>query len=135
MKKNCLKYQRLMNDSIQNKPNQRSTGGRNERRDNGKKNNTANRTGISRKAGEAGIFVEAIMNGFRVKLLVDTGATLSIISPDVLHAVLNDPSPIFDQVDKPILMADRTALKVEGSVLMSLSISGQEFRQIEVCSG
>ena len=88
-----------MNDSIQNKPNQRSTGGRNERRDDGKKNNTANRTGISRKA---------IMNGLRVKLLVDTGATLSIISPDVLHAVLNDPSPIFDQVDKPILMADRT---------------------------
>ena len=45
VKKNCL------NVSIQNKPNQRSTGGRNERRDDGKKNNTANRTGISRKAG------------------------------------------------------------------------------------
>ena len=34
-----------MNDSIQNRPNQRSTGGRNERRDDGKKNNTANRPG------------------------------------------------------------------------------------------
>ena len=68
------------------------------------------------------------MNGFRVMLLVDSGATLSIISPDVLHAVLNNPSPILARVDTPILMADRTALKVQGSVLMSLSISGLVFR-------
>ena len=93
-----------MNGSVLNNPNQRSTGERNERRNDRKKNNTANRTGISRKPGEAGIFVEAIMNGFRVKLLVDTGATLSIISPDVLHAVLNDPSPILAQVDQPTLI-------------------------------
>ena len=47
----------MMNDSVQNNPNQRLTG-KNERRDDGKKNNTANRTGISRKAGEAGIFIK-----------------------------------------------------------------------------
>ena len=29
------------------------------------------------------LFIEAIMNDFRVKLLVETSATLSIISPDV----------------------------------------------------
>ena len=57
VKKNCLKYQIMMNDSVQNNPNQRLTG-KNERRDDGKKNNTANRTGISRKAGEAGIFIK-----------------------------------------------------------------------------
>ena len=75
------------------------------------------------------MFVEAIMNGFRVKLLVDTVATLSIISPDALHAVLDDQSPIFAQVDQPFLMADRTALNLEGPVLMSLSISGLVFSQ------
>ena len=62
------------------------------------------------------MFIEAIMNDFRVKLLVDTGSILSIISPDVLHAVINDPNPILAQGDQPILMADRTALKVDGSV-------------------
>ena len=56
----------MMNGSVQNNPNQRSTSERNERRKDGKKNNTANLTGISRKAGEAGIIVEAIMKMFRV---------------------------------------------------------------------
>ena len=51
------------------------------------------------------------MNDFRVKLLVDTGSILSIISPEI-----NDPNPILAQDDQPILMADRTALKVDGSV-------------------
>ena len=56
------------------------------------------------------------MNDFRVKLLVDTGSILSIISPDVLHTVINDPNPILAQDDQPNLMADRTALKLDGSV-------------------
>jgi hypothetical protein len=31
-----------------------------------------NRTGVSRRAGEAGIFVDAVINGNKVKLLIDT---------------------------------------------------------------
>jgi hypothetical protein len=63
------------------------------------------------------------MNGFWVKLLVDTGATLSIISSDILYSILNDPNPTLAPIDQPILMADRTALKVEGSILMPLTVS------------
>ena len=36
VKKNCFKYQRMMNGSVQNNPNQRSTGERNEHRNDGK---------------------------------------------------------------------------------------------------
>jgi hypothetical protein len=69
------------------------------------------------------------MNGFRVKLLVDTGATLSIISPDILYAILNDPNPTLAPIDQPILMADRTALKVEGFISMPLMVSNLVFNQ------
>jgi hypothetical protein len=43
-----------------------------------------------------------------VELLVDNGATLSIISPDMLCSILNDPNPALAQINQPILMADRT---------------------------
>jgi hypothetical protein len=85
MKKDCFHYKRLIEGKEHTGPQQKSTSQRKNSKDAEEKENfSANRTGVSRKAGEAGIFVEAIMNGFRVKLLVDTGATLSIISPDVL---------------------------------------------------
>jgi hypothetical protein len=63
------------------------------------------------------------MNGFRVKLLVDTGTTLSITSPDVLYSILNDPKSTLAQIDQSILMADHTALKVKGSISMPLTVS------------
>jgi hypothetical protein len=69
------------------------------------------------------------MNGFRVKLLVDTGATLSIISPDILYSILNDPNPTLAPIDQTILMADRTALKLEGSISMPLTVANLVFNQ------
>jgi hypothetical protein len=81
MKKDCFHYKRLIEGKGHSVPKQRSSSDKTNPKDEGeKKNFSANRTGVSQKAGEAGIFVEAIMNGFWVKLLVDTGATLSIIS-------------------------------------------------------
>jgi hypothetical protein len=67
-------------------------------------NKDINQTGVSRRAGEAGIFVDAVINGNKVKLLIDTGATVSIISPDILHAVIGDPRPMLSEV-KDILHA------------------------------
>jgi hypothetical protein len=63
------------------------------------------------------------MNGFRVKLLVDTRPTLSIISKDISYSILNDPNPTLAPIDQPILMADHTAFKVEGSISMPLTVS------------
>jgi hypothetical protein len=130
MKKDCFHYKRLIEGKGHTGSQQKSTSQRKNSKDAGeKKNFSANRRGVSRKAGEAGIFVEAIMNGFRVKLLVDTGATLSIISPDILYSILNDPNPTLAPVDQPILMAECTALKVEGSISMPLMVSNLVFNQ------
>jgi hypothetical protein len=77
MKKDYLHYKRLIEGKGHTVPQQSLNSNKKNPKDAGEKNNfSANRTGVSRKAGEAGIFVEAIMNGFRVKLRVDTGATL-----------------------------------------------------------
>jgi hypothetical protein len=126
MKKDCFHYKRLIEGKGHIGSQQKSTSQRKNSKDaEEKKNFSANRTVVSRKAGEAGLFVEAIMNGFRVKLLVDTGAILSIISPDILYSILNDPNPILAPIDQPILMA----LKVEGSISMPLTVSNLVFNQ------
>jgi hypothetical protein len=127
MKKDCFHYKKLIEGKGHTGSQQKSTSQRKNSKDAGEKKFSANRTGISRKAGEARIFVEAIMNGFRVKLLVDTGATLSVISPDILYSILNDPNPTLAQIDQPILMADHTALKVKGSISMPLTVSNLVF--------
>ena len=54
------------------------------------------RTGVSRKASEASIFVDATINGSRVKCLIDTGATVSMISPRILHSVMKDSQIALD---------------------------------------
>ena len=94
------------------------------------------RTGVSRKAGEAGIFVDAIINGSRVKFLIDTGATVSIISPRILHLDMKDSQIVLDKVNQKVLTADGTALKVEGSNSIAFLLSGltvnQKFTVIDV---
>jgi hypothetical protein len=129
MKNDCFHYKRLIEGKGHSVPQQRSSFDKKNLKDAEEKNFSANRTGVSRKAGKAGIFVEAIMNGFRVILLVDTGSTLSIISPNVLYSILNDPKPTLAQIDQPILMADRTALKVQSSISMTLTVSNLVFNQ------
>jgi hypothetical protein len=65
------------------------------------------RTGVSRRAGQTVIFVDAV-----IKLFKDTGATVSIISPDTLHSVTGDPKPILSEVNQEVLTEDGSALKV-----------------------
>jgi hypothetical protein len=64
-----------------------------------KANNNSNRIGVSRRVGEAGMSVNSVVNGTKVKLLIDTGATcmVSIISPDILHFVIGDPKPMLSE--------------------------------------
>jgi hypothetical protein len=69
-------------------------------------NKDTNPTGVSRRAGEAGIFVDAVINGNKVKLLIDTGATVSINSPDILNSVISDPQPILNEVKQDTRAAD-----------------------------
>ena len=70
VKKNCFAYQNMQKKSGSKERDESTIQG---------KDKDASRTGVSRKAGEAGIFVNATMNGSKVKLLIDTGATVSII--------------------------------------------------------
>jgi hypothetical protein len=93
-------------------------------------NKGKNRNGVSRRAGEAGIFVDAVINGSKVKLLIDTGATVSIISPDILHSVIDDPRPMLTEVKQEVLTADGSAMKVEGSISISFMMSNIKLSQL-----
>lgn len=75
------------------------------------------------------VFFYASLNGYKVKLLIDTGATLSIISPDILNTVVERTNQNLAKVTQPILTADGTAMKVEGSIIIPLTISSLSFNQ------
>jgi hypothetical protein len=102
---------------------------RDEKQKEAKKKDT-NRTGVSRRAGEVGMSVDAVINGNRVKLLIDTGVTVRIISPDTLHCMIGDPKPMLSEVKQEVLTADGSAMKVEGSISISFLVTNMKFSQL-----
>lgn len=76
------------------------------------KKSAAGRSGITYKVGEAGMFLHLMMNGKIVKLLVDSGATLSILSPDVLNSVCFGNSQLV-RLSNPIVTANGSPLKTD----------------------
>ena len=80
--------------------------------------------------------MDATINGSRIKFLIDTGATVSIISPRILHSVMKDSQIALDKVNQKVLTADGTARYVEESISIAFLLSGltvnQKFTVIDV---
>ena len=82
------------------------------------------------KAGQGGLFVKADMYGYTVNFLIDTGATVSLVAPNIYHlcaAQLGKPA-VIDELGKPILTADMTPLKVKGTTKLSFAVKGMSFQ-------
>lgn len=77
------------------------------------------------KAGESGIFIEVGLYDKQLRFLVDTGATVTIVSKCMIADVLSD-KPL-SKLSTDILIADGTPLKVYGTQEVQFSVQGMLF--------
>lgn len=77
---------------------------------------------------ESGLFIKAIVNDTQCNLLVDTGATLTILS-DQLYAETNQSGRIgLSPITQKIVGADGAPLTVQGKGLFYIKLGSQEFK-------
>lgn len=84
------------------------------------KNSVFNKLGISHQKNEAGMFIIAVMNDQHVKLLLDTGATISILGTHVYEKI--NPSLELDVPANDVLCASGTKLQVRGKTTVALTL-------------
>ena len=78
--------------------------------------------GVSSAAQEAGMYVEADIHQVKCKLLVDTGATVSIVSNDIYQKIPDVARPTLTSTNQEVLTASGDKLKIlgRGNFLMRL---------------
>ncbi|XP_033739317.1 uncharacterized protein LOC117326704 [Pecten maximus] len=70
--------------------------------------------GVSSAAQEAGLYINAEVQHTKVKLLVDTGATVTILSQESYEKIPEERRPKLKEVKKDIMAANGSELKVLG---------------------
>ena len=68
--------------------------------------------GVSSAAQEAGMYVKADIHQVKCKLLVDTGATVSIVSNDMYQKIPDVARPILTSTNQEVLTASGDRLKI-----------------------
>ncbi|XP_033761565.1 uncharacterized protein LOC117343329 [Pecten maximus] len=85
---------------------------------------------VSHSAGvsaacDAGIYIQTTIKGIEVKLLVDTGSTVTIVSRDVFDRIREDDRPSMENMDKLIKTANGSRLEVVGAGVLSFSLGAR----------
>ena len=78
---------------------------------------------VANQTGQSGLFVQAFVNNRNAKLLMDTGASLSIVAPHVV------PDIKVDEHVPDIFVADGSPLKIKGTATLSITIDGDTMQQ------
>jgi predicted aspartyl protease len=130
MKRQCKKYLALLDyqRQAQKHPRRQSDMTCKDNKDRHQGNLTQLSCGASEaihKAGDSGIFIEVKLGEKSLEFLVDTGATVTILSKDVLADICAD-RPL-QQLTTDVLIADGTPLKVYGSKGVKFSIQDMVF--------
>ena len=78
--------------------------------------------GVSSAPQEAGMYVEADIHQVKCKLLVDTGATVSIVSNDIYQKIPDVARPTLTSINQEVLTVSGDKLKIlgRGNFLMRL---------------
>ena len=83
---------------------------------------------IMSKCDQAGIFVEADIGGEYAKLLLDTGATVSLIAPHIVQRLTgNNAESQLEQIDAKIFIADGSPLNISGITPVAFKIADMGF--------
>ncbi|XP_065923756.1 uncharacterized protein [Magallana gigas] len=119
IRKDCKGYRdnRLReNSTISSESGNRRYGRRAEANSNqmqNKTNGTAS-IGANTVGSDAGLFLKMEICGVVAKLLVDTGATLTLISTDLLSKVSDNDKPVLKDMKRQILDAGGNCLRIRG---------------------
>ena len=88
------------------------------------KNSEDQRSGsisVSRLTNAAGMFIKAKVNGLNANMLVDTGATVTLVSIKLFE---NMTSPVMTEMKREILTASGSKLTVLGKTIIDIDING-----------
>jgi predicted aspartyl protease len=88
------------------------------------KNNEDQRSGsigVSRLANEAGMFIKTRVNGLNAIMLVDTGATVTLISIKLFESMA---SPVMTEMTRDIIAASGSKLNVLGKTIIDIDVNG-----------
>ena len=78
---------------------------------------------------ESGLYVKALVGGMETSLLVDTGATISLLSRVLFEALLQDQSYELKGVCEPVSSANGTPIDVIGQTEVCVVIGESKFQQ------
>jgi predicted aspartyl protease len=78
------------------------------------------------KAGESGMFVKVEINGKVLEFLVDTGATITLVSRNSSEDIVDSGS--LKPLNSDVMIADGTSLNVYGVQVLPLFIQGRQFQ-------
>lgn len=81
---------------------------------------------------QSGLFVKARVNGIPCNLLVDTGATLIILSYKVYENLTKHEEDELTPVTQSIILADGALLQTEGKCDFLISVGNSEFEVMTV---
>ena len=88
------------------------------------KNNEDQRSGsigVSKLANEAGMFIKAKVNGLNAIMLVDTEATVTLVSIKMFESMA---SPVMTEMTREIITASESKLNVLGKTIIDIDING-----------
>lgn len=83
--------------------------------------NSSNKVGV---VGDAGMFIEAPICGLGICMLVDTGATLSVLRKEIFDKISSKTATLnsLEKVGHPVLSANSEPLKVYGKLDLPITI-------------
>ena len=101
----------------------------------GKQSQIKSKVGYNAPKNGAGMFVSASVYGTKVNLLVDTGATLSLLSEDAYNRICcSNPSlGTLDPVKRSVLAANDEPLKTLGRTIVPIAIADNAYETTVFC--
>ena len=83
----------------------------------------------SRNIKESGLYVKALIGGMETSLLIDTGATISLLSRVLFESLLKDKSYELKGVFDPIFSANGTQIDIIGQTEVCVAIGESKLQQ------
>lgn len=77
---------------------------------------------------DAGVYIDSKLNGLNTKMLVDIGATVTLVSHQLVYALPLKQHPYQQTVNQRIMSANRTEINIAGEGLFLLKTYEEQIK-------